>query len=97
MPGVRELLAKQAEKANLKQEAFHQHQYVPPDYYGWRDEEDGILLELEADLDRQNKKARIKIAADDQVQDYLEVLPQEEIERILLEHKKKALLAKYAL
>lgn len=48
LPGVKELLEK--EEANRKKATTRADLYknITPDYYGWRDEEDGVLLELES-------------------------------------------------
>jgi pre-mRNA-splicing factor ISY1 len=87
---------------------------VSVDYYGWRDEEDGVLLELEAEADAINQPARKRPRpgrdqnddGDDEeegdrhealVDEYLNMPSQDDIERRILEHKKKALLAKYGL
>jgi pre-mRNA-splicing factor ISY1 len=117
LPGVRELLEKQAlqqqQKASAKS-AGHLHKNVSVDYYGWRDEEDGVLLELEAEADAINqpvrKRPRPRRDQDDDdeeeeegdrhealVDEYLNMPSQDDIERRILEHKKKALLVKYGL
>jgi len=119
LPGVKELLAKEAEKLQKKRGKSDVHKNITPDYYGWRDEEDGVLLEIEAEadgaandrlLEEEKKKKRRRTSSgvvgsdtdldddDSDDDDYLGDVPtQEEIGRILLEHKKKALLDKYAL
>jgi len=118
LPGVRELLAKEAAKRKKsKTKPTDIYRRITPDYYGWRDEEDGILLEIEAEMmaeqrersgDERDKKKRRRrrVATDkddssdeevDDDEDYLAIPTQEEIEKIMLEHKKKALLAKFAL
>jgi pre-mRNA-splicing factor ISY1 len=92
LPGVRELLQKQEQKLQKKKQKSNH--YVTPDYYGWRDEEDGVLLELEAVADKKHKKRRVVQTQDD----YLDIVPtQAEMDQMLLEVKKKALLAKYNL
>jgi len=106
LPGVKELLEKE-EKARHKTKRADIYKNITPDYYGWRDEEDGVLLELE---ERATKKLKrycqqhgIDVAAsldpspEQQQDDYLDVTSQEEIGKMLLEQKKKALMAKYAL
>ena len=107
LPGVKELLERE-EKARHKIKRADLYKHITPDYYGWRDEEDGILLELE---ERATKKLRkhcqqqgIDVLSPDEAvtdagndQDYLDVTSQEDIAKILLEQKKKALMAKYAL
>ena len=49
LPGVRELFARHAAKTT-KRKRGDVYKYITPDYYGLRDEEDGVLLELEHDL-----------------------------------------------
>jgi pre-mRNA-splicing factor ISY1 len=102
LPGVKELLAKEAAK-RLKGNRTDAYKNVTPDYYGWRDEEDGVLLELEALATKQNdqqfKRYKIgeateDIQTSDKVLDYLHVTPQEQIDEILLEYRKKALREK---
>jgi pre-mRNA-splicing factor ISY1 len=110
LPGVREVLEEQAIQHQKQQSSSKSlaslYRDVTVDYYGWRDEEDGILLELEARADEMNgplrKRPRPGGDEDDErrrllVDEYLNVPSQEEIEQRLLEHKKKALLAKYGL
>eukprot|EP00560_Eucampia_antarctica_P002426 CAMPEP_0197837668 /NCGR_PEP_ID=MMETSP1437-20131217/32839_1 /TAXON_ID=49252 ORGANISM="Eucampia antarctica, Strain CCMP1452" /NCGR_SAMPLE_ID=MMETSP1437 /ASSEMBLY_ACC=CAM_ASM_001096 /LENGTH=211 /DNA_ID=CAMNT_0043444877 /DNA_START=27 /DNA_END=659 /DNA_ORIENTATION=- len=46
LPGVQELFAKQAAKLTKRKRA-DLYKYITPDYYGLRDEEDGVVLELE--------------------------------------------------
>lgn len=111
LPGVKELLERE-EKARHKIKRADLYKHITPDYYGWRDEEDGVLLELE---ERATKKFRKhcqqqgihvmspdeavteSLSSDANEQDYLDVTSQEEIAKILLEQKKKTLMAKYAL
>eukprot|EP00592_Proboscia_alata_P007658 CAMPEP_0194354502 /NCGR_PEP_ID=MMETSP0174-20130528/2655_1 /TAXON_ID=216777 /ORGANISM="Proboscia alata, Strain PI-D3" /LENGTH=276 /DNA_ID=CAMNT_0039123479 /DNA_START=79 /DNA_END=909 /DNA_ORIENTATION=+ len=47
LPGVKELFARHASKIT-KRKRGDIYKYIGPDYYGLRDEEDGVLLELEA-------------------------------------------------
>jgi pre-mRNA-splicing factor ISY1 len=105
LPGVRELLAKEENKEQKKKSARELFNRISPDYYGWRDEEDGVLLEVEAAAtdrnDQIHKTKRQKMASDDGdaklPPDYLNVPSQEHISKLLLEHRKKAMLAKYNL
>lgn len=106
LPGVRELLAKEAAKRKKsKRKATDIYRHITPDYYGWRDEEDGVLLEIESGMTAGEaggggkKRRRVGDTEKDEEDDddYLAIPTEEEIERILLEHKKKALMAKYAL
>ena len=82
--------------------------HITPAYYGWRDEEDGVLLELEERAFQELKRRRMEEGNpisqetlgededDDILDDYLNVPSQEEVSKMLLEEKKKALLAKFA-
>jgi len=98
LPGVKELLAnEEAKQQKVKRADLYKN--ITPDYYGWRDEEDGVLLELEALATKQNdqmfKRRRTTEDVDpDKVSDYLTVPSQEQIDQFMLEHKKKALMAK---
>lgn len=102
LPGVKEHLEKEA-KARTKVKRADVHKNITPDYYGWRDEEDGVLLELEQAASRKMlshfKKQRIGSdnQDNDDDADFLAVTSQDEIAKILLEEKKKTLLKKYAL
>ena len=62
LPGVKELFQKQRAKA-LKRKRGDIYKYITPDYYGWREEEDGVLLELEAEATKRNEaKVKEKLA-----------------------------------
>lgn len=108
LPGVQELFQKQA----LKQQSRKRGdilKHITPAYYGWRDEEDGVLLELEAQAQKKrrlegelNQRHPTTVDERDDYDDYLafnylDVPSQEEVAKILLEEKKKALLAKFAI
>lgn len=54
LPGVKELFARNAVKLT-KRKRGDVYKYITPDYYGLRDEEDGVLLELE---EKASKKIR---------------------------------------
>lgn len=103
LPGVKELFEKQVQKQQAKKRGDI-HRRITPAYYGWRDEEDGVLLELEASSyeQQQNSAKRQRISYEenqsdeDNIQDYLDVPSQEEVAKILLEEKKKALLSKFS-
>lgn len=103
LPGVKELFEKQAQKQQARKRG-EIVKHLTPSYYGWRDEEDGVLLELEDDMFQKNKRQRIEAGedvVDDEegaytAEDYLDVPSHEEVAQILLEEKKKALLAKFA-
>lgn len=98
LPGVKEILAKQAQKAVKKKDLYVG---VTPDYFGWRDEEDGVLVELEEkviqEYEHENKRKRPKLEDEQEIGDYLNVPSTEQIEKILLEEKKKAMLAKFSI
>lgn len=117
LPGVREVLEHQVAKAQAKKRAGGDiYRHIGPTYFGWRDEEDGVLLELEEDaFQKEAKRQKRAIAAatadangakrltvldlsDDALvkNDYLEVPSQEEIAQLMLEEKKKELLAKFS-
>lgn len=55
LPGVRVLFARHAAKLT-KRKRGDVYKYITPDYYGLRDEEDGVLLELESDLAKEGQK-----------------------------------------
>jgi len=123
LPGVRELLDKQAASAQKKSRA-DLYKAIDADYYGYRDDDDGLLVALEA---KQEKKAVAEAVAqwrgamaaapaaaaapageaaegDEQAEEaeqpsfkaHVEGLPtEEEIQNLVLEKKKRDLLAKY--
>ena len=110
LPGVRELFEKQQ---LLKQKKRHRgdiYKRITPDYYGWREEEDGVLLELEqkaskrlkekrdeADREVRTKLARCEDSEDDTDElEESEPLSQELMAKALLEQKKQQLLARFA-
>ena len=106
LPGVQELFEKQAQK-KLSRKRGDILRHITPSYYGWRDEEDGVLLELEAEAFAEEqakaKKQRTESLdsewnlGKDDLTDYLDVPSQEEIGKLLLQEKKKALLAKFSI
>jgi pre-mRNA-splicing factor ISY1 len=111
LPGVKEHLAKEAAMARnkrMKRSDRHQHyKNITPDYYGYRDEDDGVLLELEEQATQQLIH-HYNIAAPNPDDDndnvgnndssFLDgIQTQDEISNILLDIKKKALLKKYSL
>jgi len=119
LPGVRELFEKQAATAQKKSRA-DLYKSVDADYYGYRDDDDGLLVKLEQ---KQEAKAVAEAVAQwqpmraaqstDMEQDggenametgeetlefkaHVEGLPTEEdIQKAVLEKKKRDLLAKY--
>lgn len=109
LPGVKELLEQQQEKMramNRKKRGPNEiYKHVGVKYFGWRDEEDGVLLELEDDAFREYKKQKSTTKKTVEVnletllsKDYLEDVPSmEEMKEIMLAEKKKALLAKFSM
>ena len=116
LPGVRELFEKRQQKEQARKRGDIVKN-IRPEYYGWRDEEDGVLLELEGAAaaastaseggQRHHKRRKVMAteARDAGVEDlsgggavdYLEDIPtQDEIDKVLLEEKKRALLAKFS-
>lgn len=99
LPGVKELLAQQEAAQRKQQSQKDMYKNITPDYYGWRDEEDGVLVEVEALATKKNDqvfKRRCDIDPDI-VADYLVVPSQEEINKALLEYKKKAMIERFNL
>lgn len=111
LPGVRELFEKAAKKA-MKRKRGDINKYLTPDYYGWREEEDGVLLELEEEASKRNaerwkeyvKKRRLENEVEDEdseeddEDDFGSVVPSQElIAKAILERKKQALLERFSL
>ncbi len=42
----------QAPKAPLRKTRFQMHKAIDPDYYGFRDEDDGVLVRVEAEAEK---------------------------------------------
>jgi pre-mRNA-splicing factor ISY1 len=110
LPGVKELFAKAKKKAQ-KRKRGDVYKYITPDYYGWREEEDGVLLELEKEASKRNLKCRKEQQDSTNVQKQEEsssdddddeawgattVPTQELIAQAILERKKQALLERFA-
>ena len=108
LPGVQELFAKAAAARDKKRRKYDWKR-LTPDYYGWRDEEDGVLLRAEAEATRRKRReiiesrgAPLRDEEEDNDDDEFDVdggaawsVPTEEaLEAVILEHKKKALLAR---
>lgn len=55
LPGVKELFARHAQKLT-KRKRGDIYKYITPDYYGLRDDEDGVLFELEGEMATENQK-----------------------------------------
>ncbi|CAL8463792.1 g3326 [Coccomyxa elongata] len=51
LPGVRELFEKEAPR-QLRRTRHQMYQHINADYYGFRDEEDGVLEKVEAEAER---------------------------------------------
>jgi pre-mRNA-splicing factor ISY1 len=58
LPGVKELFARNAVKVTKKKRG-DVYKYITPDYYGLRDEEDGVLLEVE-EIAAKKRKIRLE-------------------------------------
>ena len=52
---MKELFARHAQKAT-KRKRGDIYKYITPDYYGLRDDEDGVLFELEGEMAAENQK-----------------------------------------
>ena len=63
LPGVRELFARHAAKIS-KRKRGDIYKYIAPDYYGLRDEEDGVILELEEEYAKKRRAKYQKARAD---------------------------------
>jgi pre-mRNA-splicing factor ISY1 len=106
LPGVKEILDKQAQKSMAKRGRNNNvWKYVTPDYFGWRDEEDGVLVELEQQIIQQQQqhneqepsKKRKITDPNEPLGDYLDLPSPAQVEEVLLEQKKKAMLAKFSI
>lgn len=142
LPGVRELFETEVIPDAPRKTRKQLFKNIQPDYYGWRDEEDGMLLLAEQEFEiaaqarevarwkaesanRPAKKARVSQELEPEVQKppapvaarttlapkedaakvteirgvdfkaYVDVPTMEDIERLILEKKKQALLKKY--
>jgi len=135
LPGVRELFETEVVAEAPRKTRKQLFKHIQPDYYGWRDEEDGMLLlaeqgfELEAvqkevarwKAETKSKKARAAEEEDDDAAEakeaappaeqlppeipaakavadfkaYVDVPTMEDIERLIVQKKKEALLKKY--
>lgn len=60
LPGVRELFSEQGDEAMQrkvkKRSRGEIHKHITPDYYGYRDEDDGVLLPLEQQREREMRE-----------------------------------------
>jgi len=135
LPGVKELLDKQHDKMknmSLKKRGPQEiYRHITQSYFGWRDEEDGVLLELEEDAfqhyttttttTKETAKRQKTTGMEDETEsnnninnnnnvvqvvnldtllskDYLAGVPtQEEMQVVMFEEQKKALLVKLSM
>jgi pre-mRNA-splicing factor ISY1 len=103
LPGVKELLENRMEKLQSKKRAAGDiYRHITPSYFGWRDEEDGVLLAMEDTAFGRQKRQKTQLGQPHKVIDvdsllssidYLGDVPtQDEMAQILLEEKRKSLL-----
>ncbi|KAI8469333.1 MAG: Isy1-like splicing factor [Monoraphidium minutum] len=59
LPGVKELFEKEAPKI-VRRTRFQMHKSITPDYYGFRDEEDGVLLRVEAEAEKRIQAQKLR-------------------------------------
>ena len=55
LPGVKELFEKEGPRV-LRRSRYDMHRAIDADYYGFRDEDDGVLVREEADAERRIKR-----------------------------------------
>jgi len=58
LPGVKEVFMRAQKQRMSKRKRADIYKTITPDYYGWRDEEDGVLIELERHA---SKEANMKL------------------------------------
>jgi pre-mRNA-splicing factor ISY1 len=139
LPGVKDLFEKEGPR-QIRRTRAQMHRSINPDYYGFRDEDDGLLVELERGAENKMREQTFKAKEaaermvvgggdndeeqEEGVEDveeegrrwkkkkgreaverkkegpsfkaYVPLPDQKEIENMVLEQKKKALIAKYA-
>lgn len=110
LPGVRELWEQQQIPNAPRKTRKEMMKNIQPDYYGWRDEEDGKLLTAEAEAEAKMINAAVEewqakagVAATSKkaaepsevMQAYVSVPSVDDIKELMLERKKQALLEKY--
>ncbi|ORX58549.1 pre-mRNA-splicing factor ISY1 [Piromyces finnis] len=105
LPGVRELFEPEVSEIRSKTR-YELYQNIDADYYGYRDEEDDILLEYETELRKQyvdeilkeegieNNNKDVNYNEYDFVE-HLYIPSQSEVEKYLIEQKKEELTKKY--
>jgi len=82
LPGVKELFARHATKLT-KRKMGDVYKYITPDYYGLREEEDGVLLHLESSASKKRKKKLDELRAElrkGQCEHYQDEVPSDEEE-----------------
>eukprot|EP01025_Chloroclados_australasicus_P047477 TRINITY_DN5327_c0_g1_i1.p2 TRINITY_DN5327_c0_g1~~TRINITY_DN5327_c0_g1_i1.p2 ORF type:complete len:275 (-),score=47.12 TRINITY_DN5327_c0_g1_i1:16-840(-) len=122
LPGVKELFEKEQVKP-VKRTRHDMYKLIDADYYGFRDEDDGILVKVEAEAEermrakkikqwQEEEEERMKVLQTVSTGEKVEILNKEqleapkfvayvplpekqEIERRVLEQRKKELLQKY--
>jgi len=52
LPGVKELFEQEPPK-KIRKTRYQMHKAIDPDYYGFRDEDDGLLVKVEAEAEKQ--------------------------------------------
>ncbi|RXN31973.1 pre-mRNA-splicing factor ISY1-like protein [Labeo rohita] len=110
LPGVRELFEKEPVPPPRKTRAELMKD-IDADYYGYRDEDDGVLVPLEQEYEKQviaeavekwkaDKEARLAVGGGvkdtEEEEEYIYAVRDEEIEEALVRRKKMELLQKYA-
>lgn len=94
LPGVKEHMEKQAKARGKVNKKSDLQRRIDPDYFGFRDEDDGVLLELEHEMAEKLQPVVSEVPE----ADFFDNVPtQEEVDALILVQKKKALLAKYSL
>eukprot|EP01025_Chloroclados_australasicus_P047478 TRINITY_DN5327_c0_g1_i2.p2 TRINITY_DN5327_c0_g1~~TRINITY_DN5327_c0_g1_i2.p2 ORF type:complete len:276 (-),score=49.35 TRINITY_DN5327_c0_g1_i2:188-1015(-) len=122
LPGVKELFEKEQVKP-VKRTRHDMYKLIDADYYGFRDEDDGILVKVEAEAEQRMRARKIKqwqeeeeermkvlqtVSTGEKVEilnkeqleapkfvAYVPLPEKQEIERRVLEQRKKELLQKY--
>ncbi|CAG8531024.1 998_t:CDS:2, partial [Ambispora leptoticha] len=93
LPGVRELFEQEAPEPP-KRTRFDLYKNVDADYYGYRDEEDGTLIEYE----QEQEKLEIPMDVDESDEKYVShvaVPSQKEVEEYLVRRRKRQILDRY--
>lgn len=80
LPGVRELFALK-ERAIPRKTRAELMKNVDPDYYGWRDEDDGVIVPLEAEAEIEARKAAVEAEREKEIG--LEITMEKAMERIV--------------